>query len=224
MRIRRLHPWDISYQKAIVLQRQLAEQIREIPISKPVGTIAGADVSYSRKDSKVYAAVLVFTFPDIVLTDNALASDTVQFPYIPGLLSFREAPVLEKAFRKIRKKPDVIIFDGQGIAHPRGLGLASHMGLILNSPSIGCAKTRLVGIHARLPQDRGSTVPLTDQGRVVGGVVRTRQAVNPVFVSPGHAITVEEAIDLVLSCCKGYRLPEPTRQAHLAVNRLRSGH
>lgn len=224
MRIRRLHPWDISYQKAIVLQRQLAEQIREIPISKPVRTIAGADVSYSRKDSKVYAAVLVFTFPDIVLTDNALASDTVQFPYIPGLLSFREAPVLEKAFRKIRKKPDVIIFDGQGIAHPRGLGLASHMGLILDSPSIGCAKTRLVGIHARLPQDRGSTVPLTDQGRVVGGVVRTRQAVNPVFVSPGHAITVEEAIDLVLSCCKGSRLPEPTRQAHLAVNRLRSGH
>jgi len=224
MRIRRLHPWDISYQKAIVLQRQLAEQIREIPISKPVRTIAGADVSYSRKDSKVYAAVLVFTFPDIVLTDNALASDTVQFPYIPGLLSFREAPVLEKAFRKIRKKPDVIIFDGQGIAHPRGLGLASHMGLILDSPSIGCAKTRLVGIHARLPQDRGSTVPLTDQGRVVGGVVRTRQAVNPVFVSPGHATTVEEAIDLVLSCCKGYRLPEPTRQAHLAVNRLRSGH
>jgi deoxyribonuclease V len=190
-------------------------------MSRPVTTVAGADVAYSRGGAKIYAAVLVFTFPDSVLTEEAVVFDTVQFPYIPGLLSFREAPVLEKVFRKIRKKPDVIIFDGQGIAHPRGMGLASHMGLILDSPSIGCAKRRLVGIHSPLSENRGSAVPLTHHGRVVGGVVRTRERVRPVFVSPGHAITVEEAIRLVLGCCKGYRLPEPIRQAHLAVNRLR---
>jgi deoxyribonuclease V len=155
------------------------------------------------------------------LTGQALAADTVKFPYVPGLLSFREAPALTKAFRKIRRKPDVIIFDGQGIAHPRGMGLASHMGLILDCPSIGCAKTRLVGTHPLLPETRGSIVLLTDQGRVVGSAVRTRERVKPVFVSPGHAITLEESIRLVLNCCRGYKLPEPTRQAHIAVNQMR---
>jgi deoxyribonuclease V len=192
-----------------------------MPITQPVRTIAGADVSYEKKGAKAYAAVLVFSFPDLVLTDKATAADTVKFPYVPGLLSFREAPVLTKAFRKICRRPDVIIFDGQGIAHPRGMGLASHMGLILDCSSIGCAKTRLVGIYPPLPETRGSAVLLTDQGRVVGGVVRTRERVKPVFVSPGHAITLEESIRLVLGCCKGYKLPEPTRQAHIAVNRLR---
>lgn len=192
-----------------------------MPITKPVRTIAGADVSYEKQGAKVYAAVLVFRFPDLVLTDEATAADTVEFPYVPGLLSFREAPVLTKAFGKIRRKPDVIIFDGQGIAHPRGMGLASHMGLILDCSSIGCAKTRLVGTHPPLPQTRGSAVPLRDHGQVVGAVVRTRERVKPVFVSPGHAITIEESIRLVLGCCKGYKLPEPTRQAHIAVSRLR---
>lgn len=221
MRIRTLHPWGLAYQEAITVQRRLSEEIRESPLSKPVKTVAGADVSYARRGRTLYAAALVFTFPDLVLTEQALTSDTVKFPYIPGLLSFREGPALVKAFKKIRRKPNVIIFDGHGIAHPRGMGLASHMGLVLDCPSIGCAKTRLVGIHAPLPENRGSTVLLTDQGRVVGSVVRTRKRVRPVFVSPGHAITLAEAIHFVLGCCKGYRLPEPTRQAHLAVNRLR---
>jgi len=150
-----------------------------------------------------------------------MAADSVRFPYVPGLLSFREAPALTKAFRKMRTKPDVIIFDGQGIAHPRGIGLASHMGLILDCPTIGCAKTRLVGTHPPLSDTQGSRVLLKNHGRVVGAVVRTRERVKPVFVSPGHAITLEESVRLVLSCCKGYKLPEPTRQAHIAVNRLR---
>jgi deoxyribonuclease V len=221
MRVRTLHPWTLPYQDAIRVQRRLSEKIRETALSRPVLTIAGADVSYARQRREVYAAVLVFTFPALVLTDQAAAFDTVEFPYISGLLSFREAPVLVKAFRKIRRKPDVIIFDGQGTAHPRGMGIASHMGLILDCPSIGCAKSRLVGIYPPVAEDKGSTVALTHRGRVVGAVVRTRERVKPVFVSPGHAITLPEAIRFVLDCCKGYKLPEPIRQAHLAANRLR---
>jgi len=221
MRIRNLHHWDVSCKEAIAVQKRLSGQVRQAPLRKPVRTVAGADVSYAKQRAEVYAAVLIFSFPDLVLTDQVLAADAVKFPYVPGLLSFREAPVLTKAFRKVRRKPDVIIFDGQGIAHPRGMGLASHMGLILDCPSIGCAKTRLVGIHPPLSETRGSSVPLTDQGRVVGGVVRTREHVKPVFVSPGHAVTLEESVRLVLGCCNGYKLPEPTRQAHIVVNRIR---
>lgn len=221
MKIRTLHSWELSYKEAIGTQKRLSGQVRQMPLKKPVKTIAGADVSYSKPGEEVYAAVLVFSFPDLVLIDQAVAADTVKFPYVPGLLSFREAPILTKAFRKIRRKPDVIIFDGQGIAHPRGMGLASHMGLILDCATIGCAKTRLVGTHAPLSETRGSTALLTDKARVVGGVVRTRERVKPVFVSSGHAITLEESIRLVLCCCKGYKLPEPTRQAHIAVNRFR---
>ena len=221
MNPRTLHPWDVSCKEAIAVQMRLSGQVRQVPLRKPVRTIAGADVFYAKQGAEVYAAVLVFGFPDLVLTDQALAADAVKFPYVPGLLSFREAPVLTKAFKKIRSEPDVIIFDGQGIAHPRGMGLASHMGLILDCPSIGCAKTRLVGTHPPLSEIRGCSVPLTDQGRVVGGVVRTREHVKPVFVSPGHAITLEESVRLVLGCCKGYKLPEPTRQAHIVVSRLR---
>jgi len=221
MRVRTLHGWKLSYQDAVRVQRRLFEKIREHPLSRPVRTIAGADVSYARGGLQVYAAVLVFTFPDLVLIDRALALDTVEFPYISGLLSFREAPALVKAFRKIRTRPDVIIFDGQGVAHPRGMGLASHMGLILKCPTIGCAKSRLVGVHVPVAEDKGSTAVLTHRGRIVGAVVRTRTHVKPVFVSPGHAITLAEAIRFVLDCCKGYKLPEPTRQAHLAANQLR---
>ena len=221
MNPRTLHSWDLSRTEAIDVQRRISGQVRQVPLAKPVRTIAGADVSYAKHDAEVYAAVLVFSFPDLTLCDQAVAADTAKFPYVSGLLSFREAPILTKAFRKIHTKPDVIIFDGQGIAHPRGVGLASHMGLILDCPSVGCAKTRLVGRHKQLPKTRGSTVLLTYRGRVVGGVVRTRDSVSPVFVSPGHAITLEESIRLVLNCCRGYKLPEPTRQAHIAVNRLR---
>jgi len=203
MKIHQLHPWDIPYKEAITIQRRLSKKIREIPLAKPLKTIAGADVSYSRKSHDFYAAVLVFTFPDLILVDEAMACQKVKFPYIAGLLTFREGPVLIKAFRKIRKKPDV------------------HMGLILDCPTIGCAKTRLVGIHAPVAENRGSTALLTDQGRVIGSVLRTRDHVKPVFVSSGHAITLAEALDLVMACCRGYRLPEPIRQAHLAVNRLR---
>ncbi len=223
VKIRSRHSWDLPYEEAIRVQKRLSKEIRKTPLLGPVQTIAGADASYSRRGRRVYAAALVFSFPDLVLIDQAVASEDMEFPYIPGLLSFREGPSLLRVFEQIRRKPDVIIFDGQGIAHPRRIGLASHMGLLLDCPSIGCAKTRLVGMHPPVPDDKGSTVSLTDRGRVVGCVVRTRKAVKPVFVSMGHAITLEEAIRLVLHCCRRYRLPEPIRQAHLAVNRLRMG-
>jgi deoxyribonuclease V len=221
MRFRSLHPWGLSCQEAVSVQQRLSEQVREIALSRPIKTVAGADASYACQGQEVFAGALVFSFPDLTLVDRALVSERVQFPYVPGLLSFREAPALVKAFGKIGRKPDVIIFDGQGIAHPRGIGLASHMGLLLDCPSIGCAKTRLVGSYPALPENKGSRVPLRDRGKIVGEVVRTRQGVKPVFVSPGHAITLPEAVRVVLECSRGYRLPEPTRQAHLAVNRLR---
>jgi deoxyribonuclease V len=178
-------------------------------------------VSYDKRGRQIYAGILIFSFPALDLIDQAFVTDSMRFPYVPGLLTFREAPALTLAFKKIRARPDVVIFDGHGVAHPRGMGLASHMGLILDCPSIGCAKTRLVGTHPPLSETLGSTVPLTDQGRVVGAVVRTRERVKPVFVSVGHAITLEESANLVLGSCRGYRLPEPTRQAHIAVNKLR---
>ncbi|MDY6839104.1 MAG: deoxyribonuclease V [Thermodesulfobacteriota bacterium] len=221
MKIRTLHPWNLQYREALAVQERLSRQICEKPLSRPIRTVAGADVSYHPRGRDVYGAVLVFAFPDLVLTDRALASDTTSFPYVAGLLSFREAPVLERAFSKLATTPDVIIFDGQGIAHPRGMGLASHMGLILDCPTIGCAKTRLVGSHRPPGQAKGSTAPLNYQGRMVGAVVRTRAGIKPVFVSSGHAITLAEAISLILDCSRGYRLPEPVRQAHLAVNRHR---
>jgi deoxyribonuclease V len=221
VKTRTLHRWDLPYKEAVDVQRRLCGQVRQGPLARPAKTVAGADVSYEKHGQKLYAAVLVFSLPDLVLMDQASVVDRAEFPYVPGLLSFREAPALTKAFTQIRRKPDVVIFDGQGIAHPRGMGLASHMGLILNCPSVGCAKTRLVGTYPQVPETRGSTVLLTDRGRVVGGVVRTRDRVKPVFVSVGHRITLEESIALVLDCCRGYKLPEPTRQAHMVVNRLR---
>lgn len=221
MRAKKLHRWDLGYKEAVAVQGQLAKQTRLTPLLRPVQAVAGADVSYARQGHRLYGAVLVFTLPDLGLAEQAFASGTTRFPYIPGLLSFREGPVLIRAFRKIRTKPDVIMFDGQGIAHPRRLGLACHMGLLLDSPTIGCAKTRLLGNHGPLPATRGSSVQLTEGGRVVGRVVRTREGVKPVFVSPGHAVTLDDATSLVLECCRKYRLPEPIRQAHLAVNRMR---
>lgn len=216
------HSWDLSYKEAINVQRWLCGQVSQAPLAKVPKTVAGADVSYANHGKKVYGAVLVFSFPDLVLLEEACIVDKVAFPYVPGLLSFREGPALTKAFRQIERKPDVIIFDGQGIAHPRGVGLASHMGLLLNRPSIGCAKTRLMGTHPPVPESKGSTVLLTHQGRVIGSVVRTRTRVNPLFVSVGHRITLEESVGLVLDCCIRYKLPEPIRQAHNVVSRLRA--
>lgn len=223
MNIRHLHDWNVDYTGAARIQEDLAGRVilRDRSLPDRISLVAGADVSYSRGDNVMYAAVVVLDFASMETVEESSRAVTVDFPYIPGLLSFREGPALLEAFEAIRTEPEVVLFDGQGIAHPRGLGLASHMGLLLDLPAIGCAKTRLVGEHADVGGDRGDSSPLEHQGKRVGAVLRTKNRVNPLFVSQGHNISLESALEIVLSCCRGYRLPEPTRQAHLAVNRLR---
>ncbi|OPY84414.1 MAG: Endonuclease V [Syntrophus sp. PtaU1.Bin208] len=218
------HSWDVTCREAVAIQQVLREKLilcdDEIPA--PVRRIAGADISYSRGDDRFFGVVVILSYPLLEITEISSFSDRVSFPYVPGLLSFREGPILLKAFEKLKQRPDVVLFDGQGIAHPRGIGLASHMGLFLDFPTIGCAKTKLVGSYGEVGMERGSFTDLCHKDSVIGAVVRTKSRVKPVFVSQGHRISLKRAIEVVLACCKGYRLPEPVRQAHLAVNRLRA--
>ncbi|HKB42348.1 MAG TPA: deoxyribonuclease V [Gemmataceae bacterium] len=225
MHIEPLHRWDLTQAEAVTLQSILAARV---DTSTPLGDyelIAGADVSNDRFSNTVFAGVVLFAARgetlEVVEKRGAVAETT--FPYVPGLLSFREAPVLLQAFARLEKTPDVVILDGQGIAHPRGLGIASHMGLWLNVPCVGCAKSRLWGTFRELDRKAGATAPLTYKAEVIGRVVRSRTSAGPLFISPGHRIDLESAVRVVLSSCKGYRLPEPTRQAHNYVNALRRG-
>jgi deoxyribonuclease V len=223
MKVRRLNPWNVHYSEALAIQERLRRQIIRRGTPRNVRLVAGADVSYEKRDNRSYAAVVVMSFPEFRIVEEVWAVGVAKFPYIPGLLSFREGPILAKAFEKLKTRPDLVIFDGQGVAHPRGVGLAAHMGLLLDIPSIGCAKTRLCGEHGEVAGASGSRTELRHDGRVVGLVVRTRGNVKPVFVSIGHRISLQSAADWVLKTCRGCRLPEPTRQAHLLVNRLRLG-
>ena len=206
------HPWDLSPQDALLLQAKLAGQVVRENQLEMVTAVAGIDVGL--QDDVVQAAVVVLNFPGLESAERAIATRRATFPYIPGLLSFREGPVILDAFQKIAKKPDLLIFDGQGIAHPRRLGIASHLGLLFDIPAIGCAKSRLCGRHEEPGFDHGSYVPLIDHGEIIGAVVRTRSGVKPVYVSPGHRIDLQTSIKYVLACCRGYSLPETTRQAH----------
>jgi deoxyribonuclease V len=218
MKIRRLHDWDLSPKDAIALQKQLADQIDD---SVPLGRcdlIAGADVSYNRFSDVIYAGVVVWRAADNSVVERQSAITETHFPYVPGLLSFREAPALIEAFALVRSQPDVVMLDGQGIAHPRRMGIASHVGLWLGVPTVGCAKSRLYGRFDPPAPEAGSTSPLVGGKTVVGEVVRTKDRVNPVFVSPGHMIDMAGAVRTVLAGVRGYRIPEPTRQAHLFVN------
>jgi deoxyribonuclease V len=217
------HSWKVSPRKAIRIQEGLRKKLLLKPPQSPFKTVAAADVSYSPTDERLFAAFLTFSYPDLTLLETATARGRSFFPYIPGLLSFREAPILLKAFSKLSRKPDVILIDGQGIAHPRSMGIASHLGILLRLPSIGCAKSRLFGKEAEPGPERGSFVPLREQEKTVGMIVRTRSGVKPVYVSPGHRMDMESSVKMVLSLCRGYRIPEPLRQAHILVNRLRSG-
>jgi deoxyribonuclease V len=217
-----LHPWNVSPQEAIRIQEELREKVRLRPPQMPPQTLAAADVSYSRTDDKLFGAFLLFSYPDLTLLESAAAKGRSPFPYIPGLLSFREAPILLKAFSKLDREPNLILIDGQGIAHPRSMGIAAHMGILLDLPSIGCAKSRLFGTEAEPGPHQGSFLPLIEEGRTVGMIVRTRTRVKPVYVSPGHKMDLETSVRIVLSLCRGYRIPEPLRQAHIFVNRLRS--
>lgn len=207
-----LHSWELSPQEALALQKQLADQVVSENRLGRVTTVAGIDVGQQNDVAK--AAVVVLSFPGLEIKDVATARRRVQFPYIPGLLSFREGPVILDAFDKLPTTPDLLIFDGQGRAHPRRLGLASHIGLLTGLPAIGCAKSRLCGQYREPGSKSGSHVPLVDNGEVIGAVLRTRTGVKPVYVSLGHNIDLATSIEYVRACCRGYRLPETTRQAH----------
>jgi deoxyribonuclease V len=223
MKIHPLHSWDVTVAEATALQRELAAQVDVRPAVKHCELIAGADISYNRFSPTMYAAVVVLRMDDMSIVEVRGAVAETTFPYQPGYLSFREAPTLIEAFARVESEPDAVMFDGQGIAHPRRLGLASHVGLWLQKPSLGCAKSRLVGRFGTLPRQAGSVMPLTLDDEQLGMVVRTKTGVQPVYVSPGHLIDIASSVDLALRSCRGYRIPEPTRQAHLHVNALRRG-
>jgi deoxyribonuclease V len=217
----KLHPWKIGYARAVAIQDELRRLLILRPPAQRPRLIAGADASYQKRGDLFVGAVVVYSLNPWRLVEHAAARGRVTFPYIPGLLSFREAPILLRAFAKLEHRPDLIIFDSQGIAHPRRLGLASHMGLLLDAPTIGCAKSRLIGSYREPGRRAGCHAALSLEGERIGTVLRTRDGVNPVFVSPGHRMDHRSSVRWVLRCCRGYRLPEPTRQAHILVNRLR---
>lgn len=226
MKIYHLHSWNISYGKAKEIQHRLRERItlsnKDIPST--IQTIAGADISYEKSTNTFFAAVVVLDFATMEIIEQVTSIGTTDFPYIPGLLTFREGPILLEAFRKLIAPPDIIIFDGQGIAHPRGIGLASHMGLFLDTPSIGCGKTRLVGSYDEPGNEAGDHSPLVFKDQITGAALRTKKNVKPVFISPGHKIGFEKARAVALASCRGYRLPEPTRKAHIAAGEIRLLH
>jgi deoxyribonuclease V len=216
-----LHSWDLTPREAIAVQQQLRSLVRIEPLTQEIKTIAGADISFNKFSEVVYAGIVVLSLPDLRIIASAGIRSITKFPYVPGLLSFREAPSLLEAWEKLEIRPDVLMLDGQGIAHPRRLGIASHIGVLLDWPTIGCAKSILVGRHDELALEAGSYSPLLDRGEQVGVALRTKKTVAPVFVSPGHLIDLNSAVDLVLRTVTRYRQPEPTRQAHLLVNQLR---
>ncbi|HST86923.1 MAG TPA: deoxyribonuclease V [Ktedonobacterales bacterium] len=207
-----MHDWDVSVEEAVAIQRRLRALVRveaDVALDQ-VRIVAGVDASY--KDV-ARAAVVALAFPALEVVETAVAVRAIPFPYVPGLLSFREAPAVLDALAKLRARPDVLIFDGQGLAHPRRLGLASHLGVYLDMPSVGCAKSRLVGRYEEPGPQIGDRAPLVDRGEVVGVALRTKPRTNPLFVSVGHKVDLETAVALVLACLRGYRLPEPTRLA-----------
>ena len=219
MRARKLHPWDLTPREAIALQERLRGRIvREDRIGE-VRRVAGVDVGFEEGGRFARAAVAVLAVPELALVERALARVPVRFPYVPGLLSFREAPAVLAAFERLRSAPDLVLYDGQGIAHPRRFGIASHLGLLLDRPTIGVAKTRLIGEHRIPPDRRGAWAPLVDAGEVIGAVLRSRAGVKPLYVSIGHRVSLETAVRWVMACVTKYRLPETTRWA----DRLASG-
>jgi deoxyribonuclease V len=208
------HRWDLSVTEARALQPKLAQQVlgqTAIDLAT-LQTVAGVDVGF--QSDVAHAAIVILSYPDLQPVERAVGQAPVTFPYVPGLLTFREGPSVLNALERLTIWPDLLIFDGHGVAHPRRIGLAAHMGVLLDHPSIGCAKSRLIGTHDEPGEAVGEWSPLTDGEEVIGAVVRSRAKVKPVYVSIGHRVDLTTAIAVVLSCTHGYRLPETTRLAH----------
>ena len=215
--------WNLSPKEAIELQKKLRSQVQLAPLKRQPKLIAGCDVSMNRFAKEGFAGFVVMTYPGLEVIEKAAIKDTIPMPYIPGLLSFREIPMLEKAWKKLKNKPELILVDGIGIAHPRRLGIATHLGLLLDLPTTGCGKSVLYGTYQEPGLEPGSISYMKDPktGEVIGAALRTKLRSNPMFISPGHLITLEDSLEIVRNCLRGYRLPKPTRLAHLAVNEAR---
>jgi deoxyribonuclease V len=212
--IKKLHPWKVDKGEAIQIQEDLRNQLILRKTFGNVRTIGGADVAYSEEKNLLVGAIVILSYPRMEVIEIATASGKIPFPYVPGLLSFREGPILVKTFQKLGGPPDVMIYDGHGIAHPRGMGLASHMGLWSDVPSIGCAKTPLLKEFTSPGSSKGDYALIRRGGKVVGAVLRTRENVKSLFVSPGHGIDLRTSLQLVLACCQEFRIPDPLRRAH----------
>lgn len=249
MKIKSIHDWNVTPAEASALQKHLAGRIVLRPLKKVPRLVAGLDCAFSTDKKRIAAVIIVLSFPELKLVEVAQAAQSVHFPYVPGLLTFREAPVCLTAAAGLTYKPDLFLVDGQGIAHPRRIGLACHLGLFLNIPMIGCAKSRLIGTYDPPGEQKGSFTLLKDKKRtfegekrtaarlaqsnrwmnsensdeeeIIGAVVRTRTGTKPLFVSPGHLCSLDDAVAYTLRCCTQYRLPEPTRLAHQHVTRLK---
>ena len=222
MKVNRLHSWDVTPAEAIRIQQQIRERVtRRGRILNPE-FVAGADAAFDTDANRVYAAVVVLRFPSLEPVETVISRSRLTFPYVPGLLAFREAPALLRAFARVQHDPQVVFIDGHGVSHPRAAGIACHIGLSLDRPVVGCAKSLLTGTYKEPAASHGATSPVYDEaGSIVGAAVRTRDRVRPVFISIGHKISLAEAVRLTLACGKGYRIPESTRQADLLAERAK---
>jgi deoxyribonuclease V len=224
MKAKTLHSWQVSTHEAIAIQKRLRAEVMTENTLGEVRYIAGADIATSKDSPKAYAGVVVLSYPALEVVEEQGIADEITFPYVPGLLTFREGPALIKVFEQLRREPDVIVFDGQGLAHPRGMGIATHMGLMFDKPTIVCAKSLLFGRYQEPDQAKASWADLRDpQGHIIGAVVRSKAKTTPIVVSIGHRIDLPTAIRLLLDCSRGFRIPEPTRLAHNLVTRLHRG-
>ena len=221
MKVKHLHNWNLSYDRARAIQTALAAKVQFCSFKDAPRLVAGLDCGFSKDRRRICAVIVVLRFGTFEVAETATATAKVTYPYIPGLLTFREAPVCIKAAKKLKTSPDIFLTDGQGIAHPRRLGLAAHLGLAFDSPTIGCAKSRLTGSFDQVGLQKGDYSLLTDKSETIGAVVRTRTNVKPLFVSVGHRCLLQDAIRITLGCAVKYRLPEPTRLAHQMVSKLR---
>jgi len=214
--------WNIKPKDAIELQKKLSNRVILEPLKKPIKIIAGVDASIEKFSDQLFVAIVILTYPELELLERAAIKIKTNFPYIPGLLSFREIPGILKCYQKIKNAPDVIIVDGQGIAHPRLFGIASHLGVLLDKPTIGCAKSLLFG-KFKIPEKTGNTSHIINAktNELIGIALKSKDRTLPLVISPGHKITINESVNIIKNCLKGYRLPEPTRLAHKFVNEFR---
>lgn len=223
MKARVPHRWDVSPREAAALQVELRHRMKKLNDVGTLHTVAGADIALDKDQGMGYAGVIVYSFPDLRELERTSAERRLTFPYVPGLLAFREGPVLLEAFSRLRTEPDLVLFDAHGYSHPRRFGLASHLSVVFDKPGIGVAKSRLIGDHQDPPDRPGAWTPLVDGGEIVGAVTRTRAGVQPIFVSIGHRVDLESAVRVALACTDGFRIPKPTREADRYVGQLKRG-